>query len=380
VIDIHNYFGPWKNEAQVSYQVRAGDKYANRPAVLRPDRAPAACEQVRGHPSFISEFTWVNPADYAAEGPLLTASIAGMNDIDGFTWFANHNLSWANSVEKWPVASPTLMAQSPGCALLYRRGDNRLADVLVSEGRSLEAMFHREKSIITQGNGFDPTRNGGTPRDAKAGAGRVDPLAMVLGKVEVRFDNDADKVDPRLESLVDRANGLHRSVTGQLRFDTTGGLFTHDTPRSQGAAGFLDRAGPIRLGQTEIRMQNDFGAALVISLDGRPLAETAAILVQAATNDKPHKWKATPATLKDGTPGMQIKDLGQPPLNVTEIRGTVLIKGITAADRPEVHVLDPNGMTRSVPVHRITPGGLEITLPKNAFYTFIALRRPPEVE
>ena len=43
--------------------------------------------------------------------------------MDGWIWFATSTLEYDDSVEKFPLALPSLLGQFPGAALLYRRGD-----------------------------------------------------------------------------------------------------------------------------------------------------------------------------------------------------------------------------------------------------------------
>lgn len=375
VIDLHNYYAPVEDEGPRSWVVEAGDRYVSAPAVYAPDSMSLAYEQVKDHPSFISEFTWVNPSDYAAEGPLLTAAVAAMNDVDGLTWFSSRSLGYSSGVEKWPVATPTILGQFPGTALLFRRGDTQHAPVLVAEGRSLQSIYDREISIITQGRGFDPIRDAGV--EQPPGQSLIDTLAFVVGKVEVDFEGDEDFVDEAaLSMLIDREGGTASSATGELAFDMEDGLFRLDTSRSQGVAGFLGDAGPVPLSDVEIASTNEFGSVLVISLDDRTLARAQKILIQAATDDKPFGWEVEPAVV-DGKDGFQITDLGEPPLNVVNIEATVLLKGLEPAHEPVVSIVDPNGYARGTPITRFVPEGLEITLPKNALYTHVSLEREP---
>ena len=373
VIDIHNYFSPDENPSNVGHRVSVGDRWTATPAVEDPTRLPTAYEQVKDQPSIITEFTWVNPTDFSAEGPLMVAATAAMNGIDGVFWFATDRLGFTNQMEKWPVATPTLMGQFPAAALIYRRGDPRLADTLVAEGRDFQTMLRREPSIITQSSGFDPTRDAGDGFDPGTGSGEIDALAFVVGKVELNFESDADAVDAAaLDTLIDRSKGVARSQTGELIYDLADGLFTLNTNRSQGMAGYLGAAGQVDFADVQLELNNPFGALVVTSMDNRPLAQTSEILVQAMADSKPHGWQTADAIV-DGQPGQEILSLGTPPMNVDRLSGSVLFKGIGPDDDPVVSVLDMNGRLRGRGIYRFVEGGFRVDLPANAMYLHVSL-------
>ena len=73
----------------------------------------------------------------------------------------------------------------------------------------------------------------------------VDPLAFLVGPVEVKYDGDPSKnrvVD--LSRYIDHDKKLVRSITGEVTLDYNIGLCTVDAPKAQGACGFLAKAGP----------------------------------------------------------------------------------------------------------------------------------------
>ncbi len=377
VIDLHNYVAAEYDESvsNRSWEVNRLDRFQTKYTVHKPDEISAAYEQVAGHPSFISEFTWVNPSDAAAEGPMMISSVAAMNDIDGFTWFATRHLDWASGLDKWPIASPSILGQFPGTALMYRRGDLQLAPVVVNEGRTLQSMYAREPSIITQSVGFDPTRDSGSDN-----TGSVDSYSFLVGKVEVSFGTDEDVIDQAtLDASIDRDNGTISSATGELQFNIQQGLFTLNTPRSQGATGKLADVGAIDLSDIVINSSNEFGAILVISLQDAPLGSSSEILIQSATQDKPFGWTTSFLDITDSNDQLrtveQIDSMGELPFNVVTTQATVLLKGITTDHAPVVTVLDENGMPRNAAITQFTEEGLLITLPINALYTHIQLGR-----
>jgi hypothetical protein len=77
---------------------------------------------------------------------------------------------------------------------------------------------------------------------------------------------------------------------------------------------------------------------VAVSFDGRPLAESGKILVQAMTEEKPTDFATEPAS--DGV--KRITNLGHDPWLIREIQGTLRFKRPDAA-RLKVTALDLNG-------------------------------------
>lgn len=71
------------------------------------------------------------------------------------------------------------------------------------------------------------------------------------------------------------------SDTGELSRDWKKGIFTINTPASQGVTGWLKEAGPIPLGTLTITCSTPKATIIVSSLDGKPLAKAERILISA---------------------------------------------------------------------------------------------------
>jgi hypothetical protein len=152
-------------------------------------------------------------------------------------------------------------------------------------------------------------------------------------------------------------------MTGELLWNYNQGVLCIDAPRAQGATGFLGAAGPIKLGQVTIESANEYGSVLVISLDGKPLAESKRILVQAATEDKPFGFATEPVGKHH-----RITDLGGYPLNVRRIAATITVR--TRAT--QAIILDGNGYTTDRRADATSAnGGLKLVLPDDAIYTLL---------
>jgi hypothetical protein len=221
---------------------------------------------------------------------------------------------------------------------------------------------------------FDPNRDRGHVLGSSELKTGVDPLAFLVGPVEVKYGGDPAKtrvID--LAGFIDHKNKVVKSVTGEVMLDYGNGLCTLDAPKAQGACGFLARAGTIRLGDVAIRSGNGYAAVLVVALDDRPLASSQKILVQVGTSARPTGWSTRPAEFKgeDGKTliqGFQIVKNGTPPWRVvnTEIGLVVRNPALKKAT-----LLDPAGYAvKEVDTAR-TEGDLSIQLPLNTMYLIL---------
>ncbi len=390
LIDRHPYFNPAIHvdpnlPDTSSYMVDVGDLYQGIAGVRNPRHLPTVSKQVAGFPHHASESTWVNPSRYKAEGPLLVAAYNSMAAVDGWVWFATRVLGYEDIVNKHTVAVPSLMGQFPGAALLYRRGDVAEAPVAIREERNLSRLYHKELALSSE---FDPSRNppDNPVYDPLTGTGRIDPLAMLVGKVECHYGtSDASNyVSPLLFSQMDVTNRTVESLPppgnthGQLRLDWGKGLFRVNSPRSQGIAGFLNSVAQVDLDDVSITSSNEFGAILVIALDNLPIAQSQKLLIQAVTEDNPYHWQEQDQVFTNNNvvyTGKKIVSMGQPPMNVVNIAGTVTLKGLGQGRSVAVRVLDENGYDRGNGVSQVNVPDLKITLPTNSLYTDVMM--PP---
>jgi len=392
VIDRHPYFNPTVHvdpnpPDTSSYAVDVGDLYQDIAGVKNPRYLPAVYKQVAGLPLHASESTWVNPSRFKAEGPLLVAAYNSMAGVDGWVWFATRVLAYEDIVNKHDVAVPSLMGQFPGAALLYRRGDVEEAPVAVREECNLSRLYHKELALISE---FDPSRNppDNPVYDTLTGTGRIDPLAMLVGKVECHYGtSDASNyVSPLLFSQMDMANRTVESLPppgsarGQLNLDWGKGLFRVNSPRSQGIAGFLNSVAQVDLDDVSITSSNAFGAILIIALDNLPIAQSQKILIQAMTEDNPYHWQEQDQVFTNNNVvynGKKIVSMGQPPMNVVNIAGTVTLKGLGEGRSAAVRVLDENGYDRNNGISQVIGSDLRVTLPTNSLYTVVMM--PPGI-
>ncbi len=332
-------------------RVRPGQTFTNRPVVLDPTSFPGADKQVVGHPFVLTEAAWQDPGRYRTEGPFLASVYSSMTGVDTFIW------SGAGGVDPrmWPAN-----------ALALRKGYVEAAKTaVVHEERAFADMWARKVPIISETGAYDPDRDASAFGDASPIKRQIDPLAFLVGPVEVKYGGDPAKnraID--LSPYLDKDAGVVRSVTGQIALNFKAGVCTVDSPRYQGVAGFLKAGGgKYNLGRVSIISTNEYAAVSVVPMDGEPLATSRSVLVQVGTVSRPTGWRVEAA----GN-GSRIVSTGGPPLRVanTEVTLTIADPNLTKAV-----LLDASGYAvKDVPVSA-TDGKLTVKLPAEAMYVML---------
>jgi hypothetical protein len=273
---------------------------------------------------------------------------------------------------KWVCATPMILGQWPAAALAYRQGYVRKGTPAVEEQRTLADLWLRRMPIIAEDPGFDPNRDQGKMASQSNIKGGVDPLAFLVGPVSVHYDGDPSQskvVD--LKPFIDRDKQIVRSITGELVWDYGRGICTLDAPKAQGVCGFLKKVGTFKLHDIEVRSDDDYATVLAVALDDKPLAQSARILVQYGTTERPTGWQTKPAEIKVDKatrPGEEVVSFGQAPWQIVEAHATVLIRNPTLMT---AQVLDANGMSVR-PVALQDEGGLKkFTFPPDALYVVL---------
>ena len=365
VIDRHGYFGGAHKGDGASYSVRVGHTFGNLAAVTVPERLPLGVNQVAGYPQIISEIGWTNPNRYRADCTFLSSAYGSLQGVDGIHFFAvGSNLLADTTMQKFAVSCPVIAGTFPAAALQYRRGDVTEAPAVVRQELRLDDLYAMKGSSGAAAQALDAVRGADVPRGEQPArsAEAFDPLAFYAGRVERTFgDRSRTVVHPRLAALIDRDAGVVRSVTGELTLDFRRGLATVNTPRSRGAAGFLGKAGRIELGDVTIECGNEYAAIQIISLDGKPLAESARILIQAMTEERPYGFR---------TAGNRIAALGGWPFGLKTIDATVTLT-LKGGAKAMVVALDSNGLRKCqapIPATWTDDGRLSAKLSGDAVY------------
>jgi hypothetical protein len=386
VIAVNKYTGGVHTGENNGWRIDPGHHFTNQSCLTDPRGLPTNLKQVAGHPMIITESTWVHPERYQAEGPFLVAAYQSLTGVAGYYWFSATaaeydldpslrflNLKGQHPLFKWSCSTPSLMGNFPAAALMYRRGYIRQGRPVVHEERLLEDLWERKVPLIAEDRSFDPNRYTGTTGAKSNIKGGADPLAFLVGRVEVKYGGDPAKttvVD--LSRYIDRKKKVVRSTTGEVRLNYGTGLCTVDTARAQGACGFLTKAGKIELGDVSIQSGNDYATVLVVTLDDQPLRISKKILVQTGTSARLTGWKTKPSRFKgDGKQmfqGYEIVATGKPPWQIVDTDVTLVV------NNPNINtatLLD----TAGYPVKKIkgerSGGKFTFKLPPNALYVVL---------
>ena len=178
------------------------------------------------------------------------------------------------------------------------------------------------------------------------------------------------KVD--LSKYHDKNKKIVRSITDEIRLDYGTGLCTVDAGKVQGASGFLNRAGEIRLHDVIIRSKNEYATVIVVAMDDAPIATSGKILVQTGTSARLTGWNTKETEFKgDGgkmMKGYEIIATGLPPWQMANTEVTLIVnnaklKKATLLDTAGYPVKKLNGVLKE--------GKFIVTLPLDALYVVL---------
>jgi hypothetical protein len=377
IIGKNHYFTGIHNGVNNGWQILQGQVFTSKSFTTDPFNSPLNLRQVVGHPFIISEGLWVPPSRYQSEGPLIVAAQSSLTGLDVFTWFATGTSEWETAVNtKWVFALPMTLGQFPAASLLFRKGYVRQSPAVVHEERRFQDVWERKAPLIAEGGAWDPNRDTGEMPPGTPFKTVVDPLAYLVGRVEVKYGGDPSRstvID--LAAYIDPTKKQVRSVTGEIATDLARGIYRIDTPRAQAVAGMLGKAGMQKLSDVTIVSKNDYACVAVVSLDEQPIATSRQILAQIGTIARPTGWKETPTRIptKEGiVDGSRIVDAGRPPWRIEKMHGAIGVKNLSINTAT---ALDPNGMPiADIPIWR-GDGEIRISLPSNALYVCLRARQ-----
>jgi hypothetical protein len=352
-VDRHGYFGCDRKGPNEGWAIMVGQTYADRSALRFDPEKPGSPKDFNNpvidihydnKPSAISETAFERPNRYRSEAPLYYACYGALQDSNAIDHFALDGDHWSAKpgyfMQPWTLMSPDMVGQFPAAALIYREGLVGLGDELVQLNLKIDDLKHLSGTPMPQDASFDVLRAKDVPQGTHLKPGNViDPLVHFAGRTNVRFTNEGGP--PKLADLsrlVDRARGTVTSSTGQLKLDFEKGVLRINAPGAQGVSGDLKDAGTADLTDLSIQSDLPLGHIIAVSLDGKPLATSGRILLQAMSEDKPDGWQTEPAD--NGT--LRVTNIGHDPWLVKELAGTVKFKRADA-NALKVTALDWNG-------------------------------------
>ena len=387
VIAVNKYYNGGEHIGPANgWRIDPTDFFQGESALKNPTALPVALKQVVGHPMIITESTWVAPLGYQSEGPFLMAAYQSLTGVNTFYWFSatdvnyveNPNLNFLNlagqhPLQKWSCSIPSLMGAFPANALAYRLGYIRAGTPVVHEERSLENLWQRTAPVIAEGQSFDPNRDKIAFAEGASVKTAVDPLAFLVGPVEVKYGGDPAKTHVAdLAPFIDAKRKIVTSNTGEIALNYDIGICTLNTPRSQGVTGFLKQAGgSFALADVTIQSGNEYAAISIVAMDGKPLKQSRKILVQIGTVARPTGWQVREATRdQKGHPlhGLEIVRTGTPPYQIANTDATLTINNPALG---KATLLDPAGYAAAPVALTKNAAGVTVKLPPNTMYLII---------
>ncbi len=161
----------------------------------------------------------------------------------------------------------------------------------------------------------------------EGGVNNIDPLAYYVGRVVRSYGNDLSRsYQLNLAEHIDRKSKIITSINNLLKWDYSKGIATMDAVRAQGATGFLNKVEEIRLGDIALHVENNYASLVAVPLDDKPIKDSAKILIQAMTVERPYGFKAS-----NDNSG-RIESLGESPFGVEKVNATVTLFNAGSAD------------------------------------------------
>lgn len=371
-MDRHGYFSPpHAGSASTAYAINPGETYQDQSALLfrnpqtpkKPDFSlPIMDIQYAGQPSTITEINWTLPNRFRADFPVLAAAYGALQGTDGIFFFATGNDDWDTLLGKFAIATPTILGQFPATALIYRQGLVKLGDSVVDITLKPDDLLNLQGAPVSAPQNLDELRAKDLPPGQALESDRaesIDPLAFLVGQVKLNFGPTAIAKQLPLTDYIDRNAQTVQSSTKELQWDYAKGIATVNAPKAQGITGFLQANGTVQLATVTINPAIDYGTVLLVPLDNQPLAQSQRMLLQVMSEEQNLGWQTT------GSPEKTIKSVGQAPLAVRNLGGTVQLRR-GDAKALKVTALDFNGYPTAK-----TQTAAEITLQPDVFYYLI---------
>ncbi len=306
---VNRHYSPEHFGEYSGWRIDPGHFYQGTSALKNPVEIPVNIRQTSGQPLIVTEGGWNLPHKYQSEAPLLIASYMSLTGVDSYYWFhvnspglmenpyfgsdlAEHD-GKQNSMNKWTYSVPGGVFMFPANALMFRMNYIKEGEEVIKERRTLNEVYNRNIPALCEENSYNPNRDEDFRTMESTRGARVNPLAFLTGKVMVEYGAENSQIftSPELKSLIDLEESTVTSVTGEMSLDYGRGIFTLDSPYAKGISGFLSGDVGYVLDGLYIKSINDYATVSLVSMDGKPLADSEKILLQSGTVYRPEGWK-----------------------------------------------------------------------------------------
>jgi hypothetical protein len=342
----------------------------------KPLRLPCTLKYAEGFPMMITESTWVNPTLYQSEGPIMLAAYGALTGLDAFYWFAFSSMNYDNGLGKWSSAHPETAGMMPAGALIFRKLYIKPAPVILMEERSMDSLYKRLSPLIGENYGFDPNRdkeNADLEANIKGG---VNPLALLVGSVRVKYNGNAANTKlTDVSEYIDEKKQTVRSITDELDLDYGNGILKLNAPKAQGVSGFLSKIGKIKLSDISIQSGNDYATIVVVPMDDSSIKESKKLLIEVGTYCRPTGWKTIPSKIKSSKTATdtfidaeEILNVGSQPYKIKNTDATIIIRN---GKLSKAQMLDEFGFAGKNLEVKKEGNELTIKLPPRSMYVVV---------
>ena len=276
-----------------------------------------------GKPYTVSETNHPFPNDWASEGIPLLAAYGSLQDWDAivlYTFEPKRDANWKPYVgDPFDISlDPVRMTEMATGALTFLRGDVSAARQTVTRTYSKEQMLESRRLPRTEQPYFTPGFPLALPLEHSV------RIASLDGPPTAAFP--AVDADPMV------------SDTKELSWHTPGGqngVVTVETERTEALIGFL-KANPKSLRNLSADLSNQFASIVLSSLDGKPLAQSARMLLTAGS-------RVSNTGLKWNEQHTRVSNQGESPSLIEPVSGTVMLRGLEGAKAVRLQALDGSG-------------------------------------
>ncbi|MGC2299789.1 MAG: hypothetical protein WA476_13365 [Acidobacteriaceae bacterium] len=315
VIDGHDY---WEHPGVYARKSAMVNDPANS-TVVELSRSAIA-----GKPYTVSEVNNPFPNDYDGEGIPILAAYGLLQDWDGILWYTfepKADPGWKPYVgDPFDISlDPVKMPELAEGALMFLRGDVEKARKIDQRSYSRQQVFDSMLLPSTERPYFTP----GFPLDLPL---EDEVRISSLEGAPTQTFPEAPTTDPII------------SDTHQLSWYTSPekmGLVTVDTPRTQALIGFV-RAHNKPDSNLAVQVDNTFCSVLLSSLDGKPIAQAAKLLLVAGgrVENSEEEWNSA---------GTDVTNWGAAPSLIDPVRGALTLRHLNAARAVLLQPIDGAG-------------------------------------
>ncbi len=311
-----------------------------------------------GKPYTVSETNHPFPNDWASEGIPLLAAYGALQDWDAiimYTFEPKLAPDWKPYVgDPFDISlDPVRMTEMATGALMFLRGDVKAARETVSRTYSKEQVLESRKLPRTEAPYYTP----GFPLTL--------PLRHAVRIQSLEGPPTAKFTAPEPGPIVSDTNELSWYTSAEKS-----GLVTVETDRTQALIGFV-KANSKALKNLSADISNNFASIVLASMDSKPLAQSAKMLLTAGS-------RVSNTNLKWNDAHTRTSNQGESPSLIEPVSGTVVLRGLEKAATVSAVALDGAGRGIGEPLQaRKTADGwaLPIGSPVTTWYVISVNRK-----